>query len=469
MVENRDDGRVAVAMQDLDVLLDGIGRKLASSPKVVGASTTAVPSGRVYTAITRYWPRIAASLVGLAVVVEWAVGGLTSSSRLESYAFAWATATGGLWFLFDKAEKTLGEGSRLRVVDWVRGQRIGTALESIPAQFAWLFDRVFGERHLSARCFLASSAASLVSVAVVCAAWFALAWPMESVVYAADHEVFRLTYDVTITGLIQKGGFVLALGLLFNVVPDFVSLLETRLVLRWMGRTGSVLRFIALDLVLTTLVSLGLILLSAQLTLTTPAPGPMNDGSLSGSDPQPILDLFTFAPAMGRLEVPILVVEVDAVRIDLDAANPAVRSYFEDVRWDDEDMARRVALNERRGFAPTLPFPLADPLRTDMSEGWSDALSRIWGEDVDEASGKGLVTVGLPFGIFFYTAFFTSAWLWLYAASLLVSRALSRMNNGVGFLLSATDVEKHPLRSIGFVSVIIVSGLFLLGLPLVLL
>ena len=37
------------------------------------------------------------------------------------------------------------------------------------------------------------------------------------------------------------------------------------------------------------------------------------------------------------------------------------------------------------------------------------------------------------------------------------------------FLLRATDVEPQPLRSMGFVSVILVSVLFALGLPLVLL
>jgi len=78
-------------------------------------------------------------------------------------------------------------------------------------------------------------------------------------------------------------------------------------------------------------------------------------------------------------------------------------------------------------------------------------------------------TMGLPFGLFFYSAFFTSAWLWLYASSVLLSRLLLRMNNGVGFLIRVTDVERQPFRSMGFVSVIIVSVLFVLGLPLVLL
>ena len=67
------------------------------------------------------------------------------------------------------------------------------------------------------------------------------------------------------------------------------------------------------------------------------------------------------------------------------------------------------------------------------------------------------------------STFLTSVWLWLYAASVLVSRVLLRMDSGVGFLLRVTDVEKQPFRSMGFVSVIIVSALFALGLPLVLL
>ena len=42
------------------------------------------------------------------------------------------------------------------------------------------------------------------------------------------------------------------------------------------------------------------------------------------------------------------------------------------------------------------------------------------------------------------------------------------MNKGVGSLLRVTDVEKHPFRSMGFVSAIIVSALFAMGMPLML-
>ena len=66
------------------------------------------------------------------------------------------------------------------------------------------------------------------------------------------------------------------------------------------------------------------------------------------------------------------------------------------------------------------------------------------------------------------STFFTSVWLWLYAASVLVSRILVRMSGGVGFLLKVTDVEHHPFRSMGFTSVALVSFLFLVALPFVL-
>ena len=75
---------------------------------------------------------------------------------------------------------------------------------------------------------------------------------------------------------------------------------------------------------------------------------------------------------------------------------------------------------------------------------------------------------GYPVQVAFLSAFFTSVWLWLYYLAVVLSQALLRMNSGVGFLLRVTDVERQPFRSMGFVSVIIVSVLFAVGLPLVL-
>jgi len=59
--------------------------------------------------------------------------------------------------------------------------------------------------------------------------------------------------------------------------------------------------------------------------------------------------------------------------------------------------------------------------------------------------------------VYFFSTFFASVWLSLYSVSVPLSRVLIRMNNGVGFLLRVTDVERQPFRSMRFVSVIIVS------------
>lgn len=48
-------------------------------------------------------------MIGL---LEFVVGGLTADSGLEFYLLAWAGTTGGLWFPFEKAEKSLSRESR---------------------------------------------------------------------------------------------------------------------------------------------------------------------------------------------------------------------------------------------------------------------------------------------------------------------------------------------------------------------
>ncbi len=73
---------------------------------------TEQPSGRLYSAVTKYWPRIAAVLVGFVAAVEWASGSTTPGFTFGFYVFAWATTTGGLWFMFEMAEKALSDESR---------------------------------------------------------------------------------------------------------------------------------------------------------------------------------------------------------------------------------------------------------------------------------------------------------------------------------------------------------------------
>jgi len=52
------------------------------------------------------------------------------------YVFAWATLTGGLWFMFDMAEKALSAEARLVVGERIGSARLGGSIGSIPEQFA---------------------------------------------------------------------------------------------------------------------------------------------------------------------------------------------------------------------------------------------------------------------------------------------------------------------------------------------
>ncbi len=300
-------------------------------------------SGRLYSLVTQYWPRIAAGLVVVIGLVEFVVGGLTADSGVELYLLAWAGTTGGLWFLFEKAENALSKESRDRVVGWIGQADWQPGIASIPSQFLVLFDRVFGEKHLSLSCLGRSAVATTVSVLLL------------SLVYVGLIVSVRPegTSPFGVVSLAPVMAFSIGGAIAVNILPDYLSLFETRWVVARATSGWRLVFAFLLDIVVTTAIGLA-------------------------------------------VYVPIMF----------------------------------VALEQRFDAAYSL--------------------DSIW-------------FLGFP------STFFTSVWLWLYAASVLLSRVLLKMNSGVGFLLGVTDVKKQPFRSMGFVSVLIVSGLFLLGLPLVLL
>ena len=99
---------------------------------------TSEPSGRLYSAVTKHWPRIATVLVVVLGLVELVAGGLTADSSVEFYLMVWAGTTGGLWFLFEKAERALSEESRERVVGWLRDGDRRSGIASIRTSRRWL-------------------------------------------------------------------------------------------------------------------------------------------------------------------------------------------------------------------------------------------------------------------------------------------------------------------------------------------
>ncbi len=63
----------------------------------------------------------------------------------------------------------------------------------------------------------------------------------------------------------------------------------------------------------------------------------------------------------------------------------------------------------------------------------------------------------IPFAPFLYTTYATSAWLWLFAFSGFLIRFLVSTTR----LLSLLDIDNKPIRSLGFISMILVSVAYL--------
>ena len=157
-----------------------------------------------------------------------------------SFGAALAFSIRVVWFLFSKAETVVTSQTRYQVSRWLWRLDPVSTMERWPKTFAALFDSVFGERHLSWRCIWRSCVASLTGVVILTLVWASI--------YPDGARNFFITFQ-------GFGLLFLGLGLaLFNLVPDYLSLLETRYVLRWMGTKPSTRRICALlafDIVVT--------------------------------------------------------------------------------------------------------------------------------------------------------------------------------------------------------------------------
>ena len=262
-----------------------------------------------------------------------------------AYLISWLIAVTLTWALFDKAESLLSRESRRDLGQWLRNVRLRPA-KSWREIFIELFDSIFSARHFSFRCFRVSSLMSCVCVAILTALWLSAIPEDDLDAFMRAHsflEIFVLT------------AVIFALSILTNILPDYLSLLETRKIIEWAAKEVSLARFlllICLDFVFTTVISLAAIVFTLFLL---------------GIGPE---------------------------------------------RW----IAALVS-----GFALSQP------------------------EDFI-----------LSTGVFFYSAFFTSMWLYVYASGAYVIKFLG----AVDLMRSYLDIEEKPLLSIGGLAVLIVTVIY---------
>jgi hypothetical protein len=165
----------------------------------------------------------------------------TISKFVDAVHLARGVALFGLvWGFFKGVESVLADDTKLEIAVWLLDRKkFGPKVQPWPDTFAKVFDRVFGTKHLSWRCFKRSCLASFAAVLVT----FVLSRGPQS---GGIHVSFKGTPALLFTWAV--------LIVFINVLPDFLSLLESRCVLAAMRRTQRTALWILLilaDFVLT--------------------------------------------------------------------------------------------------------------------------------------------------------------------------------------------------------------------------
>jgi len=137
---------------------------------------------------------------------------------------------GIVWKFFERVEAVLTDQTKLEIAVWLVGVKVGQNIEPWPKSFATLFARVYGERHLSWRCFSRSILTTVISILV----------STPYVAHLVYNQSITATYSNLIHGMASGPSLSLAgvilLWVVANGLPDYISLWETRYVLTLMAR-----------------------------------------------------------------------------------------------------------------------------------------------------------------------------------------------------------------------------------------
>jgi hypothetical protein len=268
------------------------------------------------------------------------------------YIASWFGMMGGVWALFDRAEKVVEPKVKEKISNWMLNAEV-TIDERWPATFGAFSDKIFGRKLVSIRSFSISALFSIVSVLL-----------NSAIIYNFRHTSFLpLTVEPNIIVFFI---FIFMGTLFFNFLQDFLSVMQTRYLLRSFIHNSTFTRqwlFLFLDFFLTSAVCYASIL--ALLLLNIP----------SSSDS--FLDMFYYSP---------------------------------------------IAL-------------------------------------FDVISAKGALAWTAPF---VYSTYLTSVWIWIYVLSGVVLRLIRKFNWTLGITRKFLNIEEKPLQSIGFISMLIVTVVYII-------
>jgi hypothetical protein len=135
---------------------------------------------------------------------------------------------GAFWYgvqkAFETVENKLTPQTKQDIAFWLLGLRTERRAQHWSIAFTTMFDRVSGQRHLSWKCFRRSFYASFLAVVIVFLLW--------TVLRPAKVQMFIVGGPGVAANLVH----LLEAYLAISLIPDYISLLETRWVLSLMKR-----------------------------------------------------------------------------------------------------------------------------------------------------------------------------------------------------------------------------------------
>jgi len=166
---------------------------------------------------------------------------------------AGSALAGVVWAMSGRVDAVLADNTKVEVAVWLlerekKAEGLNAKAHNWPSTFASIFDTIFGERHLTLRCFRRSCLVSACGVVLMFLLWGVL-HPDKFIAYFRSNPYPLIEY-------IPKFLFV-------SVLPDYISLLKSRFFIRFMGKANSltIALLILLDFGVTLAIAVGTFLL----------------------------------------------------------------------------------------------------------------------------------------------------------------------------------------------------------------
>ena len=170
----------------------------------------------------------------------------------------WATVNGAIWILFSKADKVLSENARISLSHWLLNRQRFKDTKGLSNFIVPLFDRIFTNNHFSFRCFIRSSIATAVTI-VSLFGWF-LSFGGNCFIIAIENRYLLQPIFIYPVFCI----FIL------NIIFDYLSLLETRMVINYLEnqKVFSTLIILLIDIFYTASIAIFLYICSSILAFS---------------------------------------------------------------------------------------------------------------------------------------------------------------------------------------------------------